>query len=43
MVRYRAAGWDGLKAKPIPGRPMKLTGHQRQGCIAPWRPRTPCR
>ena len=28
LARYRAGGWDGLKAKPLAGRPKKITGAQ---------------
>lgn len=28
LARYRAGGWDGLKAKPLSGRPKKLSGSQ---------------
>jgi transposase len=28
LARYRAGGWDGLKAKPLKGRPTKITGPQ---------------
>lgn len=28
LARYRAGGWDGLKAKPLAGRPKKITGTQ---------------
>ena len=30
MARYRAGGWDALKAKPVPGRPPKITGSQME-------------
>jgi len=30
LARYRAGGWDGLKAKPLAGRPKKITGGQIQ-------------
>ena len=30
MARYRAGGWDALKAKPVPGRPAKITASQME-------------
>jgi transposase len=31
LARYRAGGWDGLKPKPLAGRPTKVTGGQMRG------------
>jgi transposase len=28
LARYRAGGWQGLRAKPLAGRPKKITGRQ---------------
>ena len=28
LARYRAGGWDGLRAKPLKGRPRKISGRQ---------------
>ncbi|HEX5483682.1 MAG TPA: helix-turn-helix domain-containing protein [Terriglobia bacterium] len=28
LARYRAGGWGGLKARPLAGRPAKITGAQ---------------
>jgi len=28
LARYRAGGWDSLRAKPVPGRPKRLSGTQ---------------
>jgi len=30
LARYRTGGWDALKAKPVTGRPKKITGPQMQ-------------
>lgn len=30
MARYRSGGWGALKAKPVPGRPPKITGSQME-------------
>jgi transposase len=30
LARYRAGGWDALKARPVPGRPAKITGLQME-------------